>query len=208
MSDRIILEALLCIVMGYCIGCINPAYIISRRRGFDIRKEGSGNAGATNAALTMGRNIGVMIAAFDVAKACCAIWLAEHFLSDFALATEVAGTCCVLGHMFPFYMRFKGGKGLACLAGIILSFHPLALFVLFFAELVPAILIGYGCVFPILTAILVPILYAAITGHLAGAAVYAIASVAMICKHRINIRRILAGEELRMNLLWKGREDK
>lgn len=199
--------AITCATMGYLIGCINPAYIISRIKGFDIREEGSGNAGATNAGLVMGKNIGAMIAIFDVAKTCCAIWLATHMFSEFDLAAEVAGTSCALGHMFPFYMHFRGGKGLACFGGMILSFHPLALLILFFVELVPALLIGYGCVFPILTSILVPILYLIITGKKAGALIYSIASFAIFMKHRINIKRVITGEELPISLLWTGRED-
>ncbi|MDO4458472.1 MAG: glycerol-3-phosphate acyltransferase [Clostridia bacterium] len=206
MNKEILFGILVSALIGYLIGCINPAFIISKLKGFDIRNTGSGNAGATNAALAMGKNVGMMIAVFDVAKACAAVYLANKALPEFNLSTEISGTACIIGHMYPFYMKFKGGKGLACLAGIILSYHPVALLILFFAELVPALLVGYGVIFPLLTSVLVPLLYGLITKNVTGALIYCIASVFVVIKHIPNIKKVMSGEELPINALWKGKE--
>ena len=113
---------LYCILIGYFIGVISPSYIMSKLRGFDIRDKGSHNAGASNVAMVLGKSMGAICAVIDIAKAFFAVWLAQTLMPHFALAFPVAGVACILGHIFPFYMNFKGGKGLACLGGIILAF--------------------------------------------------------------------------------------
>ena len=109
------MKYVLCILIGYLMGSINPSYIIARLRGFDIREKGSQNAGASNALILFGKVIGIGCALFDIAKAAFAIWLCETLFPEFAYSYAVTGVACIVGHSFPFYMKFKGGKGLACL---------------------------------------------------------------------------------------------
>ena len=119
------LSVILCALLGYLLGCINPAYLIARARGFDIRSRGSGNAGASNAVITMGKAAGVFSAIIDIFKAWLAVCLATRYFTALSVggipvAGEIAGVACILGHMFPFFMAFRGGKGFACMAGMIL----------------------------------------------------------------------------------------
>ncbi len=109
-------------VSGYLIGCINPAFFLARIRGYDIREHGSGNAGASNVIITMGKGIGLLVAFVDVFKAFLAVELAMlAFPDDSLLAGFCSATFVILGNIFPFYMGFKGGKGFASLGGSVLA---------------------------------------------------------------------------------------
>ncbi|MBQ4111933.1 MAG: glycerol-3-phosphate acyltransferase, partial [Clostridia bacterium] len=106
------MKYVLCLLIGYVTGTINPSYIIARLRGFDIREKGSGNAGASNALILFGKVLGIGCALFDIAKAAFAIWLCGRLFPGLAYSLAITGVACILGHVFPFYMKFKGGKGL------------------------------------------------------------------------------------------------
>lgn len=195
------------ILIGYLIGSVNPAYLLARLRGFDIRKRGSGNAGASNAVITMGKTQGILSAVFDVLKACAAVWLASYFLPDFRFASELAGTFCVIGHVFPFYMGFEGGKGLACLGGVVLSYNWVLFLVLLAIEAVLALAVDYICIVPITGCVVFPVIYAVITRSLVGSAIYLTVTAVMLFKHVENLRRIKNGTELHLSFLWnKDRE--
>ncbi|MBQ8716826.1 MAG: glycerol-3-phosphate acyltransferase [Clostridia bacterium] len=207
-------KILLCILFGYLIGGINPSYIIGRIRGFDIRKKGSGNAGASNAVIVMGKTVGVLIAIFDILKAAAAYWLATLIFKDLTFAAEIAGVACILGHMFPVYMKFKGGKGLACLGGVLLGMDWRFFFAVLATEILLCILVNYICIVPITTSIVMPIAYGLFGAQgvapwfikaengWAGAAILSIATVAMLYRHIQNLRRIVHGTEMRFSYLW------
>lgn len=108
--------------IGYATGMLNPAYVIGLRKGYDIRKKGSGNPGASNTIILEGKKAGLFVMAFDISKAAVAVSLSRRLFPKYDCAGETAGTACVLGHMFPATLGFRGGKGLACLGGEILAF--------------------------------------------------------------------------------------
>ena len=196
-----------CILIGYVVGCINPSYIISRIKGFDIRKKGSGNAGASNAVMVMGKAVGVASALFDIAKAYFAVWLAGWlFLEDLTFAREVAGTACIVGHILPFYMRFRGGKGLACLGGVILYYDWTVFLLMLAVEIVIVFVTDYLCFVPITASVAFPIIYAVRADaetRLIGTLIYLIATALMLVKHIENIRRIKNGTEAHFSFLWR-----
>lgn len=197
-----IFGALLCIVAGYLIGTINPAYYIAKLRGFDIRQKGSGNAGASNAAITMGKLVGLFIALFDIAKAFFAVRLAQHFFPGVRYAAELAGIFSAIGHIFPFTMGFRGGKGTACLGGIILAFSWKVFLVMLSVELALAFLLDYICVVPITASAAFPIVYYFLTWRTLGALLYALLAPLYLYKHRDNLQRIREGKEARFSYLW------
>lgn len=197
------LKALLCILMGYAVGCINPSYLIGKHRGIDIRTTGSGNAGASNALILMGKKIGFISAIFDIAKATLVYYLADHLFPTLAWAGVLAGSACILGHIFPATMHFKGGKGLACLGGVILAFDWRVFCILLTVELVLVLLVDYICVAPITASIIFPILYGVLIGDLWGALILCVPGVAILFKHIENLERIHAGTEAHFSLLWK-----
>lgn len=124
MSIRII-----CLAIGYVFGLFQTSYIIGKRHGIDIRDYGSGNAGTTNMMRTMGTKAGLITFAGDCLKCILAVSLVRvlfhvQYSSMMHLLVLYAAAGVILGHNFPFYLNFRGGKGIAATAGLVLSFHP------------------------------------------------------------------------------------
>ncbi len=196
------------LIIGYFIGCINLSYIISKIKGFDIRKYGSGNAGASNVVIVIGKKLGLTIAVLDILKAFMAFRLAEVLfpeavIGNISYAGVIAGVGSVLGHILPFYMGFKGGKGLACYGGTVLAIDYRLFMILFLAALLIAIATDYICFAPISMAFIVPVTVGLIYRTWVPSVIIGVASVALLLKHRENIARIRSGEELRFHFLWR-----
>lgn len=196
------MEFLLCILIGYSIGTINPSYIIAKIHGFDIRKLGSGNAGASNALILLGKAIGVVCALLDMTKAAVAIRLCEKLFPDFTHFFVVAGVSCILGHIFPFYMKFKGGKGLACLGGMVLAFDWRAFLIMLSFEMIVALATNYICFVPLTASVIFPFVYGVMRKDWLGASMICLIVPLMILKHKENLRRIKNGTEMRLSYLW------
>lgn len=212
-------KLILCMLFGYGLGCINPAYIMGRLRGIDLRKSGSKNAGASNAILLLGKLAGIFSALFDITKAAVAFWLAPVILSDLPLAAEIAGACAIIGHIFPFYMKFRGGKGTACLGGVLLAMDWRLLLILLAVEIVVVLITDYLCMMPITAAVVIPVLYGVLgdsglgwllnaKGGLDGALVLSVAMVVILLVNIKNIRRLIHGTEMRFSYVWMSAEDR
>ena len=124
MSIRII-----CLAIGYVFGLFQTSYIIGKKHGIDIRNYGSGNAGTTNMMRTMGTKAGLLTFAGDCMKCILAVTLVrilfrDSYASMMPLLVLYTAAGVILGHNFPFYLHFRGGKGIAATAGLVLSFHP------------------------------------------------------------------------------------
>ena len=191
-----------CILTCYFIGAINPSYIIAKLRGFDIREKGSKNAGASNALIMFGKAVGVLCALFDIAKAAIAVWLCGKLFPGLEYSFAVAGVSCILGHIFPFYMNFRGGKGLACLGGTILAFDWRVFLIMFACAIVVALVTKYICFVPLTASVVFPVVYGIMKSDLWGALILCIVIPVMIYKHRENLARIKNGTELRLSFLW------
>ena len=201
-------QCIVCAAIGYTLGAINPAYIMSRIKGFDIRNKGSGNAGASNAFLVFGKTVGVLCALFDIAKAYFAVFTAERLFPELSVAFAVAGVACIAGHVFPFYMKFKGGKGLACLAGIILYYDWRVFLALLGAEIVIVLVTDYICFVPVTAAASFPVISYIMKRDIATSAILAAAALIIFIKHIENFKRIGAGKELRFSYLWRPDDEK
>ncbi len=191
-----------CIFIGYLIGTINPSYIIARLRGVDIREKGSKNAGASNALILFGKAIGIGCALFDIAKATFSIWLCDTLFPELAYSFAVTGVACILGHVFPFYMKFKGGKGLACLGGMVLAFDWRVLLIMLAVEIVVAIVTDYICFVPLTASVIFPIVYGIMRQDVWGALIIAIIIPLMFYKHKENLKRIKQKTEMPFSFLW------
>jgi len=122
-----IINIIACIIIGYLFGCIQTGYIYGRIKGIDIREHGSGNSGTTNILRTLGRKAGYITYLGDALKAIIAIFLIRYVIftqpgADNLLLTMYTGFGVVLGHNYPFYLNFKGGKGIAVTSGVMLAF--------------------------------------------------------------------------------------
>ena len=123
------LGRIICVVVGYLCGLFQTAYIYGKSKGIDIREKGSGNAGTTNTLRTFGVKAGVLVLIGDILKCAVACLLARFVIAP-RLGADVnylfvlyAAAGAILGHNFPFYMNFRGGKGIAATAGLIICFH-------------------------------------------------------------------------------------
>jgi len=196
------MEAIVCAGLGYLIGSINPAYLFSRLRGFDIRHRGSGNAGATNVLLTVGKLAGVLCALLDILKAFCAYRLGKRLFPMLQFAGILAGAFCILGHIFPVWMGFHGGKGLACIGGMILAHNWKIFLIMLLFEIILTLAVNYICVMAMSASILFTVVYAWTTHDWIGTAVLAAVAVVVQFKHIENVKRIMQGTEFHVSYLW------
>ncbi len=118
MQIDIILKSVAAIIIAYVLGSILPAYFIAKAKGFDIRKRGSGNPGIGNAAGTMGYGIAIVVAMYDIFKSPLAIAIANYIGAPLYISL-LSGFVTIIGHIAPFYLKFKGGRGGAASVGII-----------------------------------------------------------------------------------------
>lgn len=120
---------IVCLVIGYIFGLFQTGYFYGKAHGIDIREHGSGNSGTTNTLRVLGTKAGLIVFAGDCLKCMAAVWLVRLLFGGshhniIYLLCLYTGAGAILGHNYPFYMHFKGGKGIAATAGMVLSFHP------------------------------------------------------------------------------------
>jgi len=189
---------------GYLLGSSNMAYWISLIKKVDIRKNGSGNLGASNATVLLGWGAGVIVAVHDIGKAVLAVLMAKLLLPELEYAGAVAGVACVLGHIFPFYLKFRGGKGLASFLGAIAALNwkvGLAMAALLVLITLVTDFIALGTLSVSVTA---PVGIWLVTGAVTVPLILCIATVVMIFKHIENIHRILNHTEIGLISTVKG----
>ncbi|MCR4794289.1 MAG: glycerol-3-phosphate acyltransferase [Ruminococcus sp.] len=201
------MQIILCSLLGYFIGNINPAFLISKLKGFDIRKRGSGNAGASNTIITIGKKAGIFVAVFDILKAVAASILAAYLFPQIKFAKILSGSCCILGHIFPILMKFHGGKGLASLGGTILAFNPIFFVIMLIIELVLGLSLDYVCVVPVSGSVIFTLIYALSTGDAVGTSILSVVSLVILFKHIENFKRIQNGTEAHISFLWKKEQE-
>lgn len=193
------------LLLSYLLGCSNMALYLSKYKGVDLRAAGSKNLGASNAMVLMGWGPGVIVAVHDIGKALLAVVLARHFGHGLPFIGAAAGVACVLGHMFPFFLRFRGGKGFASYLGMTLALNwKFALVVMIIVVLVTFIS-DYIVVGTVTTVVLVPA-YMAFTHGLYFSAILCIATAAILIKHRENYIRIYRGTEIGLRRAHWGEE--
>ena len=195
------------LLLAYLMGCSNMALYLSKYKGVDLRAAGSGNLGASNAMVLMGWGPGVIVAVHDIGKALLAVVLARHFGQGLPFIGAAAGVACVLGHMFPFFLRFRGGKGFASYLGMTLALNwKFALLVMVIVALV-TLISDYIVVGTVTSVILVPAYMAFIHG-LYFSAILCIATAAILIKHRENYVRIYRGTEIGLRKANRGEHRK
>lgn len=183
------------IALGYLIGSQSASYLISKYIGkIDIRQHGSGNAGATNVFRNLGKGAGVMALLGDLLKGTLAGYLGLKLGGNSDMAF-LCGLSSVLGHCYPFTIGFKGGKGVATSAGVVLALSPQIFGILIVFQIIVILLTRYMSLASILSAVLFPIL--GYFMHPEGNFLYySIAfSIFVIYKHRSNITRLFSGTE-------------
>lgn len=197
-------------IIAYLIGSINFSILISKKKaGFDIREKGSGNAGTTNVLRTVGKKASIITLICDILKGVVAIlvaYVAGLIMKDGvdrALLIQLAGIAVILGHTFPIFFGFKGGKGIATALGVLLMTNwnigliclVFALLLMVLTKMVSVGSLAAAVLFPVLVAFMPSNAYIVEGNHL-GYIVYAvILAVLVIFNHRANVKRLLTGTE-------------
>ena len=202
-----LLAAAALVALAYLIGSIPFAVVVSKLIGLqDPRTYGSRNPGATNVLRTGNKTAAALTLAGDAAKGWFAVWLAQHFAGDLGLTSRAIALVAVaafLGHLYPLFLRFAGGKGVATALGVLLALEPALGLAAAATWLIVAVFFRYSSLASIVSAIFVPVYYlfgAGIAWHTSapiGVAIGAI-SLLLIYRHRANIARLAQGTESRI----------
>ena len=199
--------------LSYLLGSIVGSLVIGRFRGVDIRALGSGNAGATNALRTQGKRIAFWVLMIDLAKGWIATrWIAPALLPGIAPSAPplhawcvtVCGLAVILGHVYPLWFGFRGGKGVATLVGTVLGIHPWLLLPMVLTWLAAVMLFGFVGLASMLSAFALAVALALSAGSpRAPLLTYGIlVALLILFTHRANIARMRAGTESRAQRLW------
>lgn len=210
------MERIISILIGYVFGLFQTGYFYGMTKHIDIRNHGSGNAGTTNALRTLGWTAGVITFVGDCFKCVLAVVVVRMIFGqneNIALLSMYAGMGAVLGHNFPFYLKFKGGKGIAATAGLVLSTNPimfLIVAVIFAAIVLTTRYVSLGSIAIMIVFVIEVLVYGqnggfglaepqlyelyAVVVFLAGMAVY---------RHRANVKRLLTGTENKFGVINK-----
>lgn len=186
---------LIILVVAYGLGSVSTGLFLARLKGgVDLRGQGSGSIGATNVARAMGKGAGVLALLGDSAKGLIAVLLALAWGSSVWI-TAAAALAAVLGHLFPWYAGFRGGKGVATALGVFIPTLPLPLLVALAAFIAVVLVWRYVSAGSILAAILLPILAAAFAYPLPLLLAAAVIAVLIVVKHQSNLQRLFQGRE-------------
>jgi glycerol-3-phosphate acyltransferase PlsY len=210
------------VVIGYLLGSLPAGFLVARCKGIDIRKHGSGNIGATNVFRTLGKKLGIFVFVCDALKGVAAVVLAEEILSrhpiiwqsevihqadliketirfmPMSVAGIIAGVACILGHNFPVWLKFKGGKGVATSLGVVFGLVPLAGAVAFAIWGIVLFATGYVSLASIIGALAVPatVAFTARGSDRTPLLVFTVlAALLIVLRHRANIQRLANGTE-------------
>ena len=188
------------ILLGYLAGSVPFAFLLARRAGIDVRFAGSGNVGAANVMRTTGTRRAVLVMALDVAKGAVAVVLASVVVHAGVTLTALAAAAAVVGHIYPVWLRFHGGKGVAVAAGVFAVLTPLATALAAALFLIIVALTRYISLGSIAATVALPPA-AWVTGEPVAVVFAAAGSGALILfRHRGNIRRLREGTERRMGV--------
>lgn len=210
------INVILAVILAYLIGSIPTAVWIGRMfYGVDVRTKGSGNAGATNTIRVLGLKAGIPVMIIDVFKGWLAVYIANFFYSDSIGFIDlvdfkiILAAAAILGHVFPIYVGFKGGKGIATLLGVGIALFPTASLIAVLIFTVTLILTSYVSLGSIIAAVTFPIVEILILGHQDHFSLILLSILVAVfvpLTHRKNIGRLIRGEESKFTIKKKGSE--
>lgn len=189
------MKTIVSLLIGYVLGCLNPAAILSRKKDIDLRSTGTRNLGASNALLVLGKASGALVMAVDIAKALIAARLARWLFPKLAAAQLLGGLGAIVGHIYPAQLNFKGGKGLAAFGGMVLAYDAKIFFALLVVGLVLMLLFDHSCAMPMSAAVLFPVLAGFKSRSLTVVLIATCSSALIIIKHWSNLQRAINGED-------------
>lgn len=200
---RNILFYVLTVLGGYLLGCSSMAYYVSRWKKVNLSTNGSRNLGASNTTILLGWRMGILVALHDIFKGAAAVLLAKWLLPDLTYAPVAAGCACVMGHMYPFYLKGKGGKGFASYMGMLLALDWRLGLALIGVSLLVTFLSDYIVVGTLTTVVVGPV-WIGFTQSWVSAGIMLAVTAVIFYKHREKLHRILRGSEVGLRSTLKG----
>jgi len=185
------------VLAAYLIGSIPFALILARRWGADLRQVGSGNLGAANVMRASGVAAGMLVAALDMGKGAASVWLATR-IGDGAELPAAAGLAAIVGHVYPVWLRFRGGKGVATACGVFSMLTPLAVPPALAIFAIVVWLTQYVSLGSVLASMALPPIAYALGSPAPAVIAAAAASVLIVFRHRSNVSRVWLGTERRV----------
>lgn len=189
------MKIVICLLLSYLLGTLSPAALIARVKKVNLREQGSGNVGGTNTMLVVGKGYGAAVMIFDILKGFLAAKLSQYLLPEVACAGILAGLGTILGHIFPFYMHFRGGRGFAPYVGMVIATDGRLFLLLLVVCVALALLINHAVALPISACVLFTVLMWATNGHPATCALATAASLIVIAANWGSVRKVLRGED-------------
>lgn len=189
------MKKFLCIVIAYLIGSLSPAALIGKIKHKNLREEGTRNLGATNTTLVIGKSYGFLVMLFDVFKGFFAVRIAAKIAPEADWLPMLAGFFAIIGHCFPFYLKFKGGKGLAAFGGVLLAYSPLLFLFEFVTGIVLMLIANSGTALTYYTALTFPIFAALAGGGIPTILICIAISLFLMIKFLPNLKKAIRGEE-------------
>lgn len=197
------MEYLWCILIGYLLGSISFATIFSKIKNVNLKENGTKNLGATNTMLVMGKGYGILVMVLDVLKAVLAITLSRVLFPLFSAAGILTGASAVLGHICPFYLKFKGGKGLACYAGMILALDPLLFLIMLIFCVGIMIIANHSVIVPYTAAVVFPVFYCVKNPEPEIIIIAVLVSLLLAIRHIPDITRVVSGGDWKIRDFFK-----
>ena len=192
------MEVFLSLILGYAMGCLNPAAWIGKKNHIDLKQAGTGNLGATNTTMVLGRKAGAFVLVFDVAKSFLAARLARWLLPQLAVSGMLASIGVILGHCFPITMHFSGGKGLAAFGGMMLAYNPVVFVIVVLSGIGIMVLLDIGVAAPLLGTVMFPALTFLFSHDVPSTVCAVIASVIILFTHLDNVNKTRAHSDVKV----------
>ena len=192
------MKVIVCIIIGYLLGSINPAHFLEKIKKENFRKQGTGNLGATNTMIILGKKYGALVMVFDVLKSFFAVRIAKAFLPMMPAVWLLSGAFAVAGHVFPFYLKFRGGKGLAAFGGVVLGYDIFSFVILLIISIVLMLLFDYGTAMPVSASILFPFFVLMRGGNALCFFISLLLGGLVFLKHFSNLQKAFRGEDTRV----------
>lgn len=184
------------LLIGYLIGCISPAALIAKIKHVDLKKEGTKNLGATNTALVFGKAAGLFVMLFDIMKSVLAAEVTCILFPQISYAGMLASIGCILGHCFPVFMHFRGGKGLAAFGGMVWAYNPSFFIMIVIPGVLLMAILNTGVAVPMMACVMFPILVAVYGNNSVETILAILASVIIAIMHLGNLKRALERKDI------------
>ena len=198
------MKYVLVIICAYLLGSSSMSFYIAKLKGVDIQKMGSKNLGASNAMIVLGWKYGILVGIHDIAKSAIAVLLAVSLFPELPYIGAVAGVASVLGHIFPFYLKFKGGKGFASYLGMTFALNWKLALVICLIIVLATLITDYIVIGTTLTFTIVPTFFGIVTHGFIFPAILIIATIVIMYKHRHNYVAIWKGTEIGLRSAHRG----